>query len=103
MQKTESLYNSSATIFSTLTFCVIALLIYACAAYQLTLEKEPLQKRCEELTARKEALFQTNKELSEMVASFADPAADEFALITELGRMPEGYKKIIFNKSTQMP
>lgn len=103
MQKTERTHSSSTIIFSTLTFCVMALLLYACATYQLTLEKEPLQKRCLELAARKKALSLTNKELSEMVASFADPAADEFALISELGKVPEGYKKIIFNKSKKMP
>jgi hypothetical protein len=99
----EPTHSSSTTIFSTLFFCVIALLIYTYASLQLTHEKKPLQRRCSELVAKKEALKAANKELLEMASSFGDPSADEFALITELGKVPEGYKKVIFVKSKKTP
>lgn len=83
------------SIFSVMTFTVIALCIYAYASYELQQTAAPLTSRCQELEAKLNVTKQSTKELSDMVASLSDPAADEYALITELGRIPEGSRKLI--------
>ncbi len=85
------------SLFYLMAYTVIALLVYTYAAHQLGMAEEPLQERCNELNREKESLRKQNQELSEMVASLADPAADEYAIITELGRIPKGSFKIVFS------
>ena len=83
------------TIFTVMAFTVIALGVYAYASYELCQEARPLAAKCQELEARLHTTKSAVKELSEMAASLSDPAADEYALITELGRIPEGSKKLL--------
>lgn len=85
----------SRSIFSVMVYTVVALGMYAYASYELRLESTPLDARCTELEGRLRTARQSTKELSEMVASLSDPAADEYALITELGRIPEGSRKMV--------
>ena len=80
-----------------MSYTAAALGIYAYASYGLRCEAQPLEERCEALEARRHTAERDVRELSETVASFSDPAADEYALITELGRIPEGSKKMLFN------
>lgn len=89
----------ATSLFSLMSYIVIALLVYTYAAHRLFLEEQPLEVRCATLNAEKEALKKENKELSEMVAALSDPAADEYAIITELGRIPKGSMKIVFSES----
>lgn len=78
-----------------MAFTVIALGIYAFASYGLQNTAAPLRSRCQELEAKLLKAKQATKELAEMVSSLSDPAADEYALITELGRIPEGSRKLL--------
>lgn len=91
--------SSAPSLFYVMVFVVLALLLYAYATHVLTIEEQPLKRRCTELHEEKERLQKINHELSEMVASLSDPAADEYALITELGKIPKGSYKIVFKKS----
>lgn len=81
-----------------MAYTVLSLLVYAYAAHQLTIEEKPLQERCSELARIKNTLQKANQQLSLMVSSLSDPAADEYALITELGRIPRSCCKILFAK-----
>ena len=90
------------SIFSVMAFTVVALGIYAYASYELHGEAHPLAAKCQDLEDKLYATRGMTKELSEMVASFSDPAADEYALITELGRIPEGSRQIVL-KHTGAP
>ena len=90
------------SIFSVMAFTVMALGIYAYASYELQQAARPLADRCQELEAKLSATKKSKKELSDMVSSLSDPAADEYALITELGRIPEGSRKLLF-PSTRTP
>lgn len=92
-------HSVATSLFYLMVFTVIALLVYTYAAHQLSLSEQPLLDRCYELRTEKEALTKENLELSEMVASLADPAADEYAIITELGKIPKGSMKILFVES----
>jgi hypothetical protein len=88
----------ATSLFYLMAYSVIALFIYTYATHQLSIEERPLQDRCTELHRNKENLKKQNQELSEMVASLGDPAADEYAIITELGRIPKGSVKILFSE-----
>lgn len=79
-----------------MAYAVIALLLYSFASYKLEEESLPLFCRCSELDTKLSDEKQTTKELSEMVMNLSDPAADEYALITELGKIPEGSRKVFF-------
>ncbi len=85
----------SRSIFSVMMYTVVALGMYAYASYELRQEVAPLDVRCSELEMKLCTTRKATKELSEMVASLTDPAADEYALITELGRIPEGSRKML--------
>ena len=94
----------SRSIFSVLVFTVAALGLYAYASYELHQEARPLADKCQELEDKLQATKMATKELSEMVASLSDPAADEYALITELGRIPEGSRKVLLpSAGTPLP
>lgn len=89
----------SRSIFCILTYTVVSLLVYAYASYHVSSETLPLIDRCQRL---QEALTVTSlavTELSTVVTSLSDPAADEYALITELGRVPDGTCKVLYQKS----
>ena len=90
--------SSASSIFYVMAYTVVSLLVYAYAAHKLTIEERPLRERCFELTETRASLKKATLELSEMVASLSDPAADEYALIMELGRIPRGSYKIMFVK-----
>lgn len=75
-----------------------ALMVYAFASYQLSREVAPLLIRCSELGASLSETKKTVTGLREIVSSLSDPAADEYALITELGRIPENSRKIMFSE-----
>jgi len=92
-------HSVATSLFYLLAYTVISLLVYTYATYQLSVTEKPLQDRCTELNAEKEALKRENVMLSEMAASLADPAADEYAIITELGRIPKGSFKIVFTET----
>ena len=85
----------SKSIFSVMAFTIMALGIYAYASYTLHQEAQPLATKCQELQAKLKETKMSTKELSEMVSSLSEPAADEYALITELGRIPEGSRKVL--------
>ena len=85
----------SWSIFTVMTYTVVALSVYAYASYELHIEARPLQNRCEALDLKRQNVQRTVRDLSETVASLSDPAADEYALITELGRIPEGSRKML--------
>ena len=87
----------SWSIFTVMAYTVAALGVYAYASYGLRCEAQPLEERCEALEAKRHAAEREVRELSETVASIEDPAADEYALITELGRIPEGSRKMLLN------
>jgi hypothetical protein len=89
----------SKSIFSVMAFTVMALGTYAYASYTLHQEAQPLATKCQELQEKLKDARMSTKELSEMVASLSDPAADEYALITELGRIPEGSRKVLLKHS----
>jgi hypothetical protein len=80
-----------------MAFTVVALGLYAYASYELQQEARPLAAKCQKLEQKLRAAKMSTKELSEMVVSLSDPAADEYALVTELGRIPEGSRKVILN------
>ena len=88
----------SRSIFSMMVYTVVSLGVYAYASYELAHEAVPLVERCDGLEARLQATRRTTRELSEVVASLSDPAADEYALITELGRVPEGSRVMYFDR-----
>lgn len=88
--------SSIRSIFLGLSYSVAALLLYAYASYQLDLQMHPLSVRCQELTCKLDALKAESHRLHEMVSHSADPAADEHALITELGLIPKGSRKLFF-------
>jgi len=77
-----------------LLFTAMALFIYGYASLQLKRQIAPLQERCQNLEQKLHATKEQRKDLEEMVASLSDPAAVEYALIAELGRVPEGKRKI---------
>jgi hypothetical protein len=79
-----------------LLFTGIALLTYGYASLQLERQIAPLRERCQHLEQKLDTTRQQRIELEEMVASLSDPAAVEHALIAELGRVPEGKRKIAF-------
>jgi hypothetical protein len=85
------------SIFMMMAYTVVSLGLYAYASYELQQEAIPLQSRCEELQARLLATHRSTKELAEIVGSLSDPAADEYALITELGRIPEGCRVMLLS------
>jgi hypothetical protein len=85
------------SILSMMVFTVVSLGLYAYASYELDHEALPLQARCDELTEKLTAMRQATKELNQIVESLSDPAADEYALITELGRIPEGSRVMILS------
>jgi hypothetical protein len=85
------------SIFSVMAFTVVALGLYAYASYELQQEAHPLAVKCQELDDKLCATKMSTKDLSEMVRSLSDPAADEYALVTELGRIPEGSRKVLLN------
>jgi hypothetical protein len=87
------------SIFSVMAFTVVALGVYAYASYELHKETLPLTAKCQDLEDKLYATRGMTKELSEMVASLSDPAADEYALITELGRIPERSRKVVIKYS----
>ena len=91
------------SIFTVMAFTVVALGIYAYASYELQQEAQPLATKCQELERKLNATKRLSKELSETVASLSDPAADEYALITELGRIPEGSRKIVLHPQRKLP
>ena len=95
--------SSATSLFYLMAYGVISLLVYSYAAHQLTLDEKPLQELCYQLSSERDVLRKENKELSEMVASLADPAADEYALITELGRIPKESFKIVFATKVHSP
>jgi len=81
-----------------MSFTIIFLLLYAHASYQLDQQIELLQTNCSVIEKK---LFTTTAQveiLEEQTQSLCDPAADEYALITEFGMIPDGYKKIVFSK-----
>ena len=80
-----------------MAFTVISLGLYAYASYELRHEAAPLKCRCEELESKLKATRRMTKELSEVMESFSDPAADEYALITELGEIPEGSRVLLLS------
>ncbi len=88
----------SRSIFCILAYTVVALLVYAYASYRVANESGPLIQRCEQLQNELSQTTGAVKRLSEVVSSLSDPSADEYALITELGRIPEGTCKILFPK-----
>ncbi len=77
-----------------LFFTSMALLIYGYASFQLKHQITPLRERCQHLEQKLHTTREERKDLEEMVASLSDPAAVEYALIAELGRVPEGKRKI---------
>lgn len=85
----------SWSIFTVMTYTVVALSIYAYASYELHSEAQPLHDRCQALELKRQNARKTVRDLSETVAGLSDPAADEYALITELGRIPEGSRKML--------
>ena len=85
----------SWSIFTVMTYTVVALSFYAYASYELHCEAQPLHNRCQALELKRQNARKTVRDLSETVASLSDPAADEYALITELGRIPEGSRKML--------
>jgi hypothetical protein len=91
------------SIFSVMAFTVIALGLYAYASYELQQEALPLAAKCRELEDKLHATKMSTKELSEMVSSLSDPAADEYALVTELGRIPDGSRKVVLKPTGNHP
>ena len=87
----------SRSIFSVMAFTVVVLGLYAYASYELHQEAHPLAAKCQELEEKLHATKASTKELSEMTSSLSDPAADEYALVTELGRIPDGSRKMLLN------
>jgi hypothetical protein len=98
--KTSLLSNS---IFTILAYTAIALVVYAYASYTISCEIAPLEERCHNLDVQLKKLRHQKAELSNVVTSLSDPAADEYALITELGRIPLGSRLIVVNPSPQTP
>ena len=94
----ETPQTVSWSIFTVMTYTVISLGVYAYASYGLRCEALPLEARCEALDAKRHSTERSVRELTEVVASFSDPAADEYALITELGRIPEGSRKMLLTQ-----
>ena len=99
----ETPQTVSWSIFTVMAYTVAALGVYAYASYGLRCEAQPLEERCEALELKRYTAEQAVKQLSQTVASFSDPAADEYALITELGRIPEGSRKMLLPKSPSTP
>jgi hypothetical protein len=91
----------SHSIFTVMAFTVVALGIYAYASYALQQEASPLAVKCQELEANLRSAKMTSKELSEMVCGLSDPVADEYALVTELGRIPEGSRKVLLKSAAE--
>jgi hypothetical protein len=86
----------SRSIFCVLAYTVTALLVYAYASYRVTTESSPLIERCQQLQDSLAENTFAVIETSALVASLSDPAADEYALITELGRIPEDTCKVLY-------
>jgi hypothetical protein len=91
----ETPQSVSWSIFTVMTYTVVALGVYAYASYELRSEARPLEERCEALELKRQNARRAVRDLSQTVASLSDPAADEYALITELGRIPEGSRKML--------
>jgi hypothetical protein len=91
----------SHSIFTILAYTTTALVVYAYASYILSCEIAPLEERSHTLDLRLKQLLRQKAELASVVASLSDPAADEYALITELGRIPSGSRLIVTNPSPQ--
>ena len=69
--------------------------MYTYASYALSKEIFPLKERCEEVSEKLAKVQQEKMRKKSFIASLSDPSADEYALITELGRVPIGSKVII--------
>ncbi len=75
-------------------FIASALFIFAYAMYCLSIEEKPLQCKIQTLKRKKEKTLQEVQLLRDMTQGLNDPSADEYALITRQGKIPEGYKKM---------
>jgi hypothetical protein len=95
--------SSARSIFVGLSYSVAALFLYSYASYQLDVQMKPLSERCQELNSKLLEVKQESQTLAEMVAYFADPAADEYALTHELGLIPKGSKKVLFTSPVPSP
>jgi len=90
--------RSRSVIFILAYTCIVAI-IFLVATFNISNQINPLQLRCHSLAERLQKTKENRDQLSSMVSSSQDPAAEEYGLITELGRIPEGYKKIIFENN----
>jgi hypothetical protein len=79
-------------------FTIFALFVFAYASYRLDEEMKPLYEKQKGLEEKRDSLKRKTHDLQEKVSSLSDPAADEYALITELGRAPDGSYKILFQE-----
>lgn len=87
--------SSPSAFFYVLAYTVLALTTYAYASYGLAQAIEPLRRHCQELEERLSSAKKLRSSLADKVESLSDPAADEYALLVELGRIPEGSRKVL--------
>ena len=88
----------SKSLFFILAYTSIVATVFLVATFNISNQIAPLQLRCRSLAERLQKTKENRNQLNSMVSSSQDPAAEEYGLITELGRIPEGYKKIIFKE-----
>lgn len=77
-----------------LAWLFLLALLYTKASHEMTLEEKRLEQL---LTARTEAFAQAEMQyalLKEQLDSLSDPVAGEFALIEELGVVPQGMRRV---------
>ncbi|HPE84934.1 MAG TPA: hypothetical protein PLO43_01995 [Chlamydiales bacterium] len=93
---------SVSSVFSkwwwVVAFLSICYLLYLQSVKEKRVLISSLEERIETLEQEKEAFVQEQEELSLRIDSEQDPAYVEMTLMKELGVVPEGQEKVIFDK-----
>jgi len=79
--------------------CILCFGLYEQGMYRIAKEKKYLETELMQTNERILASTAKQKELQLQLASLSDPAWIELELIQNLGLVPEGYTKIVFETS----
>jgi hypothetical protein len=77
-------------------FCVLALAAFTHLSQGQLRELEALAARHQELVAHRDQLLQRNQELRKQIQSQHDPEWIEQRLMSRLGVIPKGTRKVVF-------
>lgn len=84
-------------------FCVLALAAFTHLSQGQLQELESLLARRQELVARRDQLLQRNQELRKQIRSQHDPEWIEQRLMSRLGVIPKGTRKVVFLQPISSP